>query len=230
MIAFLLAAAALAQAPAPPTGTAAPDSSARALAVLERTKTTRVTYAMYGWAWVQNGDGSLRDEWSAEFNSGSRHRVETPAARLVADCDAQTGTGVILATGERVEGRHVAQIACGIATAQAIREVSWLGTGTGRFGEVDRLRIVDDEVERIYTVDRDGILVGAEIYAPDGDSCLQAEAVAVERSLPEGDLFSVESLDRSVVPERYRRAPERRIGDLWTPGRSCPGEASSANY
>lgn len=228
MILPLLAAAALAQAPAPPAGADAPDTGARALAVLERTKTTRVTYAMYGWAWVQNADGSLRDEWSAEFNSGARHRVETPGARLVADCDAQTGTGINLATGERFEGRHIAQIACGIATAQAIREVNWLGAETGRFGQVDRLRILDDEVERFYVVDRDGILVGAEIYASAENSCLQAEAVAVERSLPEGDLFSVESLSRSVVPERYRRVPERRVGDLWTPGRSCPAEASAA--
>jgi hypothetical protein len=80
--------------------------------------------------------------------------------------------------------------------------------------------------ERFYVVDRDGVLLGAEIYALRGRGCLQSEPLAVERSLPPGDLFSVESLERSVVPQRMRRAPQRRVGDLWTPGRSCPAQAS----
>jgi hypothetical protein len=219
LIQALLLAATLAQAAPPP---AADPSIERALPVLERTKTTRATYALYSWAWVEDADGGNRDGWLAEFHRGGLHRVETPDVRVVADCDAQTGTAVDVRSGERSTGRHFALIACGINTARPMREATWLGSGPSRFGPVDRLRIVDDEEERFYAVDRDGILVGAEIHTPGGGWCLQSEPLAVERSLPEGDLFSVVSLDRSFVPEHFRRAPERRVGDLWTSGRSCP--------
>jgi hypothetical protein len=100
----------------------------------------------------------------------------------------------------------------------------WLGSAASRFGPVDRLRIVDETNERFYAVDRDGILGGAEVYALDGRHCLQSEPRAVERSLPESDMFSAESLDRSFVAERYRRPPESRVGDLWMPGRTCNDE------
>ena len=226
MIQALLLAAALNQAPAAQAG---PEADQRALAVLERTKTTRVTYSLYSWMWVEDVDGAARDGLGAEFHSGNLHRVETPNARVVADCEAQTGTGLDLTTGERITGRHLAQLACGISTARPMVEVSWLGVAPSRFGPVDRLRIVDEEAERFYAVDRDGILVGAEIYTLDGRGCLQSEPLAVERSLPEGDLFSAESLDRSFVPERVLRAPDRRVGDLWTPGRSCPAEPRDAD-
>lgn len=170
-----------------------------------------------------------RDDWSAEFHSGRLHRVETPDARIVADCDAQTGAGIDLSTGERFTGRHLAQVACGINTARPIVEVSWIGAGQGRFGPVDRLRIVDETVERYYVVDGAGILVGAEIYTIGGRGCLQSEPLAVERSLPAGDLFSPESLDRSFVSERFRRAPQGRIGDLWLSGRSCPESPAASD-
>lgn len=225
MIEALLLLTAFAQATAAP---AAGDEAARALAVLERTKTTRATYALYLWAWMEDADGGLRDEWAAEFHSGARHRVETPDVRIVADCDAQTGTALVVASGERITGRQVSQVACGINTVQPILEAAALGSLASRFGAVDRLRIVDADAERFYAVDRDGILVGAEIYRLRGRGCLQNEPLAVERTLPDGDLFSEESLERSFVAERYRRAPERRIGDLWTPGRTCPSARRDA--
>jgi hypothetical protein len=222
LIAALLLAVVLAQAPVAQVGSEADE---RALEVIERTKATRATYSLYSWMWVEDPDGSTRDGLSAEFHRGNRHRVETPNARVVADCEAQTGTGLDLATGERITGRHLAQIACGINTARPIVDISWLGSEPSRFGTVDRLRVVDEANERFYAVDRDGVLVGAEIYPLDGRGCLQSEPLAVDHSVPEGDLFSAESLDRSFVPQRFRRVPER-IGDLLTPGRSCPGAGS----
>jgi hypothetical protein len=222
LIAALLVASALAQTASPQPGTDPSPADERALAVLERTKTTRATYALYGWNWIQDRDGSLREGWSAEFNSGTRHRVETPEVRVVADCDTQTGTALNVTTGERFSGRQVAQAACGISTARPIFEVTWLGAGPSRFGPVDRLHIADEADERFYVVDPDGILVGAEIYGVTEPWCLRMEALAVERRLPEGDIFSEQSLDRSVVPRRYTFTPNRYEGDLWTPGRNCP--------
>lgn len=221
MIQALLLAASLAQAEAP----LAEEANQRALPVLERTKTTHAIYSLFSWLWLEDAEGQGRNDWGAEFHSGARHRVETPEVRIVADCDAQTGTALDISTGERFTGRRFAQVACGIDTTRPMREVTWLGSGPSRFGTVERLRILSDSEERFYAVDQDGILLGAEIYTVGGRGCLQSEPLAVERSLPEGDLFSVESLSRSFVPDRYRRAPSRRVGDLWTPGRFCPAGA-----
>ena len=192
-------------------------------AVVERTRTTESTYALYAWNWVRDPDGSRRREWSAEFHSGTRHRVETPAVRIVADCAAHTGTALDVTSGESIEGPSVAAAACGISAHAPVRSLEWLGRRDSRFGPVDLLRLVDPENERTYAVSAEGILVAAEIFASDPQAahCVQNEAVAVERTLPEGDFFSVESLARSVVADRYREPPEAAFADLWTRQLSC---------
>ncbi|HEX9932201.1 MAG TPA: hypothetical protein VGB08_05115 [Allosphingosinicella sp.] len=213
---LLLASFALA-AQAPPANA----NERRAAEVFERTKITRATYSLYLWNWIRDPDGSVRREWGAEFHSGSRHRVETPTVRVVADCAAQDGVLVDLARNRRMTGAVVAQLACGINTARQARQVTWLGRFRSRYGAVERLLVLDDEDERVYVVDRRGILVASEVFGRSGDWCLQAEPLAVLGTIPDGDLFSEASLARSFVAERYRSGPAAPDGGLWRRGRRC---------
>jgi hypothetical protein len=99
--------------------------------------------------------------------------------------------------------------------------MSWLGRSASRYGPLDRLRIVDEDNERIYLVDARGVLVGAEIFSLRGVNCVQSQPLAVLATIPEGDIFSPESLERSVVSEAYRRAPAQIDTRLWSRGRRC---------
>ena len=195
----------------------------RAQQVVERTRTTNATYARYAWNWVRDADGSVRREWSAEFHRGTLHRVETPSLRVIADCAARTGMAVDVATGETFEGPSVAAVACGISAHAPVESLEWLGARDSRFGPVETVRLTDPEDERIFVVDADGALVAFEVFARTADraTCLQGEAVAVERRVPEGDIFSAESLVESVVPDRHRAPPAAPVGDLWTRDRPC---------
>lgn len=193
-------------APQPSSG-----NEARVLEVLERTKITRVTYSLYIWNRITPPGEEAREEWSAEFHSGELHRVETPRDRVIANCRTLTGTAISLETGERIEGPSVARVACGINTNRRFSAVEWLGTIQTRFGAADRLRLIDDELIRQYDVSRDGVLLGTvfAVNRPGEPAVLTASAVAVKGDLPERDMFDVESLSRSVVPDRYRQPPRR---------------------
>ena len=61
---------------------------AKVEAIIARSKLTRATYAVYAWNKMQHPEQPAVEEWSAEFNSGSLHRVETPRDRVIADCAA----------------------------------------------------------------------------------------------------------------------------------------------
>ena len=199
-------AASLVSAPA----AAAQDGQSRVLEVLERTKTTRVTYALYMWNRVMPADQAPREEWSAEFHSGDLHRVETPLARAVADCAAGTGTAFFVDSGEYVEGPQVARSACGINTNIVFQSAEWVGEVRTRFGVADRVRIVDEQNVRHYDVSRDGILLGSTYAenAPGERLQLSTVATAVLRTLPEPDMFDRDSLARSFVAEVYRQPPQ----------------------
>jgi hypothetical protein len=73
----------LAHGPSAPSG---PEADASALELFERTKTTRATYSLYTWAWIEEPDGGFRAEWGAEFHSGSlrRSRLQPPALLRIA--------------------------------------------------------------------------------------------------------------------------------------------------
>jgi hypothetical protein len=213
---FALAADASAR-PAPPS------SDARAGAVFERTKQARATYALYSWNWVKEAGSGAGLQWAAEFHRGSLHRVETPNIRVVADCAAGTGTMLQVDSGETRSGPGIAGAACGINSNFQIRRLQWLGRKATRFGPLERLRILDPANERLYAVDRDGILVAAEIFPRDGagGGCLQQEPLALEKTLPAQNIFSEESLGKSFAAPRFRSPPKAYSGDLWLGSRRC---------
>ena len=182
----------------------------QALQVVERTKTVDATYANYIWNRIAGSGEPPTEEWSAEFHSGSRHRVETPRERLIADCSALTGTAISLATGEKIVGASVAAAACGISTTKPFRSARLIGPVEGPSGPADRVEVNDRDYVRTYDVTREGILVRG-IYASNeapSTPTLESWTVALDRNLPSEDMFSEESLTRSFVPPKFTNPPE----------------------
>lgn len=177
-------------------------------AVVDRTKATRETYAMYSWNEMPGG-GQPIQEWGAEFHSGDKHRVETPRDRVIADCRAQTGVALNLATGEVVEGPVVARGACGISTARPFTSAEWLGPVRTPLGSAERIRLSDNNNIRTYDISPTGVILRAT-YAENTASkpiSLTSEAVAVLAQLPAPDIFDRASLSKSYVPDRFKTAP-----------------------
>lgn len=220
-LALLLIGATAASATCAKSAEPAPDP--RAQAAFERTKRTRETYALYSWNWVKGAGLEISPQWSAEFHRGNLHRVETPQVRVVADCAAGTGAMIEVASGRTESGAAAAGAACGINSNFPIRNLEWLGRKNSRFGALDMLRVLDSGDERIYAVDRAGVLVAAEVFPRDEGtgSCLQQEPLAVEKVLPAEDMFSEESLQSSFAEARFQSPPKAYIGDLWFGARRC---------
>ncbi|HYD24173.1 MAG TPA: hypothetical protein VEB68_05195 [Croceibacterium sp.] len=204
------AGAALIALAAPTAGCAeGPEATPQAFPIVERTKTVDTTYANYNWNRIIPPDGPVVEEWSAEFHSGSLHRVETPRDRLIADCENMTGVALSLETGEKVSGPQVAGAACGINTNTPILSARVIGR-VDRAGSVsDRIEVVDRDNVRIYDVTEDGVIVRATYASSEAPERLILEtwSVALERELPAADMFSSESLRRSFVPDRFKREP-----------------------
>jgi len=174
--------------------------------VVELTKTTKADYAVYAWNRIEGAGGPV-EEWSAEFHSGSLHRIETPRDRWIADCAAGTGTGLSLATGEKMVGPKVALAACGVNTNKAFVSSEWQGVVKTPFGQAQRIRLVDASNVRTYDVTRDGAIVRATYDLVDGSPLSLTYAVAVEHGRPDPAMFYAASLARSYVPERFKAAP-----------------------
>ena len=186
------------------------DVSPRALELLERTKQVTETYAVYNWNWITLHNQEPTEEWSAEFHSGHLHRVETPIARVVADCQKHNGYSLFLPTGKIVEGPEVAAAACGIATNAQFTAAEWLSVVQTSFGEAQRIRITDQELIREYDISEEGVLLRTTYTEinPRRKLLLKVDAVALENTLPSADMFDKDSLSRSFVPDRFRETPE----------------------
>jgi hypothetical protein len=181
--------------------------------VVERSKTTQATYAAYTWNRVTNEGKPPREFWSAEFNAGNLHRVESPDFRFVADCRARTGTALFLASGETITGAKVAAVDCGISTSELILASEWLGTVQTSFGRADRVRLTVGETVRTYDVGQDGVLLREVIAskAPRGQVEVEATAFAVLPTLPDANMFDAASIQRSYVPDQYKSPPKPSV-------------------
>jgi len=178
--------------------------------IVSRTHTTRATYAVYYWNRITPSRGEASEEWSAEFNRGNWHRVETPRDRMIADCQAMKGIDLSLETGQIVSGPAVARAACGINANRPIRSSEYLGRQQGKLGEFDRVRLTDAGDVRTYDVSSDGVILGvtyANVDKPQ-DVTLSMATTGLDRALPDADMFSPESLAHSVVPDRFKVAPK----------------------
>jgi hypothetical protein len=182
----------------------------RAQQIISKTRTTTATYSLYSWGRITRPDENPTEEWAAEFNRWPMHRVETPRVRLVADCAAVMGTYFEVETGKSGTNAQVARAACGISGMKPIRSAEWTGRGKSRFGHVDRLRVTDDDNIRTYDIADNGAIVAGTIADLDGTMRLDSFALNLLSTLPSEDIFSMESLQRSVVPEQYKQRPSRR--------------------
>jgi hypothetical protein len=187
-----------------------PQLDGQALQVVERTKAVNTTYATYVWNRISLPGQPVIEEWAAEFHSGSRHRVETPRDRAIADCKAMTGTMISLITDKTTTGREVAAALCGIDTNNPFRSARLVGTVDGDLGTADRVELIDADNVRTYDITRDGIIVRT-IYAgraaPDVP-LLEGWSVALEREVPSDEMFNEQSLSRSFVPAKFMAAPD----------------------
>lgn len=171
------------------------------------TKTTTATYSLYLWNRISEPGEPIREEWSAEFHKGDFHRVETPRHRIIANCAARTGTYIALDTGRKVEGVVVAAAACGINSNANIQKLSLLGDFKTAFGNAKRIQIIDDQHIREYDISPQGALLRTT-YAenrPKGQLLIVAEAKRYELTVPDNDMFSVESLERSYLPTSAKK-------------------------
>lgn len=194
----------------------------RAVAVLERTKRPSADYAVYQWNWARRDDGEKWGGWSVEFHRGSLHRVESPLTRAVADCSTGAGSIFFVAEGRIEQSDTIGNGLCGINSNSNIKTLEWVGRRESRFGQADLLKVTGDDYDRTYAVSPTGVLLATEYFRRDPDSgdCVQNETFAVE-DVPEGDLFSAESLRQSFVGEKYRTAPAEAPGKLWFSGQRC---------
>ncbi len=211
----LLAASLLVSTAAYESTSGRPGASTRVGEVVVRSKTTRATYALYTWIRMAKTGEPVVEEWSAEFNAGRYHRVETPRDRLVADCEAMTGTALRIPTGEVYSGREVAAAACGIDSNPEVALATWDGEFPSPFGKVDRIRLTNEAFIRIYDVNGDGVIVRADILynTPGARPTLQTLSTDLFPKIPAGDMFSRESLSVSFVPEAYKAGP---VGHRWS--------------
>jgi hypothetical protein len=185
-----------------------PDFDPKGTAAIERSQQTTATYSLYSWNDVPDGQG-IEDGWSAEFHSGDLHRVESPMSRSVADCKKRTGTNLNLKTGKIISNHTVSNAACGINTNFQFRAVEWLGRHKTTFGDADRVRITDDNSILTYDVLDNGVLVSTIVVDRQGKPLVTNSPIALLATVPEG-IFSEESLQLSVVPEKYRKPPVSR--------------------
>jgi len=172
--------------------------------LIDLTRETRATYSLVVMNRVRHPDGSVTEEWGAEFHDGAHHRVETPRDRMIADCVGMTGTYVQMGSARTVTGAAVARAACGVQANTPIQSARVAGQRETRFGPATRLIVVDADDIRTYDVAANGALVGATISGRDGNWKLVSWAVSLGRDVPP-DIFSVESLGKSAVPERQRK-------------------------
>jgi hypothetical protein len=178
--------------------------------LIEKTRTTQSTYSLYTWNNLTPPDGRVLEEWSAEFHSGKYHRVETPRDRVVADCEAMTGTHLNLATSKFEEGENIAKAACGVNANQKILAARRIQPIETKFGAGEGIEIIDPRQVRTYYVSKEGVLLAATISGKEKDRplWLKNRVIQLENTLPAQDIFSFESLSRSVVPERWKQPPE----------------------
>lgn len=204
---FALSTAFLCAAASPETSSK--EDADRALSILARTKTTTATYSLYSWNRITPPGRPVTEEWSAEFNYGPLHRVETPRDRLVANCVEKSGTAYHVPTAQTFSGAGVSGAACGINTDKPMISIRYVGHVVDRAGQADRVEVTDADNIRTYDVTSEGILIRT-IYAlntPEKPTVLDVETVALARTLPRQSIFNAGSLSESVVPDAYKKPP-----------------------
>ena len=190
---------------APVVGASGATITDEARALIALTRETRATYTVISANQVHREGEELAHEWAAEFHDGIQHRVETPRDRIVADCEAKTGTYFGVETLNVISESGVAGAACGVNDNATILAARTTGLRDTAFGPATHLIVVDDQFVRTYDVASDGAILGQTIRGRDGSLKLVSRAVYYKSSAPDG-IFSIASLARTAVPENMRKS------------------------
>lgn len=186
----------------PAIGPAKPTAKPDADGIIALTRNTTATYAAYSVTHLFEPVPS--QEQTAEFHSGHLHRVETPRDRVVANCETGEGYHFRLPEGTIRSDPSVAKSACGIDANRTLLSKQVTAIKSGKFGVTWRLVVTDTYYIRGYDVTDKGVIVGSFMRNNDENKTLllHAEAYRVTHTLPDEDMFSRESLNRSFLPRQ----------------------------
>ena len=189
---------------------------------IKRTRSTNATYAAYLWGTAVGEDGKAEENWLAEFHTGDWHRMEGPNVRVIANCRTHVGYFHDIATGVTSDAPNAYRGSCGIYDAPDVTNVELLPEIVIGGERLDQIRITDTKFVRQYAIDQRGVIVGSDWVAESGANapCIKTRAVAVLSALPDADIFSRESIGKSVVPTRYQSIPPS-IPELQLSGKQC---------
>lgn len=169
--------------------------------VIDLTRKTDATYAVYTEVTIYGREEIT--EKNAEFHRGNLHRVETPWDRVIANCETGEGWHLNLLDGSLKSDKSVALSACGIDANRPIFTKNMTEEHSAKFGKLWRVTITDRDNVRRYDVNKDGVIINAAVWqnTPDRELFLKQTGVQVTSDLPDSDIFSKESLERSYLPE-----------------------------
>lgn len=173
-------------------------------ALIKRTQTTDATYALVSTNEIRRDDGTIH-EFSAEFNRGEMHRVETPRDRVVVNCRTGWSAHLNIATRTVTYNDALSNGACGIYIGDIVRNAKMTGSRMSPFGNLQKLKIETYAATRTYEVAPDGAIVAETIADQNGKLRLLMKAISLSEQLPEGDLFSEASLARSAVSDELQK-------------------------
>lgn len=173
--------------------------------LIERTQTTRAPYALVSTNEIRRDDATIH-EFSAEFNRGDLHRVETPRDRIVTNCRTGWNAHLNVASGKITHDDSVSGMACGVYTSDGVVSAEITGTRSSQFGRLQQLKIKTvSGLTRIYGIAANGAIVAEEIVDPAGEPRLIMTAISLSNRVPSTDLFSEASLAESAVPDEMRK-------------------------
>ena len=177
--------------------------------VVERTRTTTATYAVYLWGGSIDRAGKIEDHWSAEFHAGDWHRMEGPDSRVVANCRTRIGYVYDVKTGMTAAAPNAYRGACGIFDPGNVTSTERLSGFGDKQRSLDFVILSDPNFVRRYVIDNRGAILESLWSAADGTTrpCIWTKALADEDTLPSTNMFTDASLTQSFVPAKYLVRP-----------------------
>ena len=136
-----------------------------------------------------------------EFHSGVNHRIEDAYTRVVANCETQSGFRLLIPATKRTEGKEAAVGVCGIGERDDVQSTKWLGVISYKFGNAERVQVVDREFVRTYDVMPDGAIIKNIWRERNGMKKVAYSAVATtycQQAIPRA-VFTQASIEKSYL-------------------------------
>jgi hypothetical protein len=171
-------------------------------AVIDRSHKARGDYAVFLTTEVAT-PARRWTEVEAEFQQGSRHRVEVGSARTLENCDTGESIAYDVAHQHYLDPQGPVKGVCGIdVDVDPIVSGRLLEPVTGPYGRADRIELTGEKFVRLYAVTADGIIVSNN-YVPRSPAigfALTTIRSEVRRGPQDPAMFTRESLARAFAP------------------------------